>query len=294
MEYGKIKTKHRGGRIVLFLVLCGFLSFVAVQQAHALRVSMKRIIFEGRDRSSTITIINNSAVEEIYRIGWNRYRMVEDKALVRVKDGDEEGAAGVLWAEDMIRYAPRRVKVAAGGTQQVRLLLRRPRDLAEGEYRAHIHIVTEEKAEEFVSDAVDQAALEGKQAVVMNMQPGISMPVIVRHGKMTATSEMSEPRLVLNKDDMSVSFKLHREGNRSLYGNVRFFCIGNGQDVYVRDIRGIAVYPEVSQRSVAYNIEYPKKGAEHCNKMRIEYVAERDDSLFKGALMSQIEVDAVR
>ena len=53
----------------------------------------------------------------------------------------------------MIRYAPRRVTVPPGGSQQIRILLRRPRDLEPGEYRSHLWIVTEQAAKEFVPEA---------------------------------------------------------------------------------------------------------------------------------------------
>ncbi|MCB9990743.1 MAG: hypothetical protein H6867_05120 [Rhodospirillales bacterium] len=267
---------------MLFVSVAGLLW---LNEAQALQLSMKRIVFEGPKRSDIITIMNNSAREQTYRIGWRHYRMDEQKSLVYIKEG-EEGKSGIKWADDMIRYAPRRVTVPAGGSQQIRILLRRPRDLEPGEYRSHLWIVSEAPPEAFDPNRNKQA---GQQAFRLTMQPAMTMPIFVRHGDFEAAASITEPKLVRSADGAVVSFVLNRSGNRSLYGDVKVICTGNGEFV-ASHIRGIAVYTEVKRRVFEYEIIVPPEKAAGCGAARIEYVADRDDTLYGGQVMARADV----
>lgn len=278
----------RGARLLTGALCFALVSGVLAtgHEAQALRVSMKRIVFEGPKRSDIITIMNNTAEEQTYRLGWRHYRMDETKSLVRIDDGALDSAAGnIKWADDMIRFAPRRVTVPPGGSQQVRVLLRRPRDLAPGEYRSHLWIVTEASAKAFVPD--EEKAPEGQQSFRLSMLPALTLPVFVRHGDLQASASITEAKLSKTAKGASVSFILNREGNRSLYGDMNIICTGSGEEYVAAQTRGIAVYTDVSRRILDFNFTYPPEKAAACAKLRIEYSAEKDDPLFQGGIIAQ-------
>jgi len=260
-------------------------------EAQALRVGMKRIVFEGPKRAESLTIINDSSSDQTYRIGWQRFRMTDDTALQHIpegQDGKVEGKPDILWAEDMIRYAPRRVTVPAGTSQSVRLMFRQPKDLADGEYRAHLWILTEEAVT--APQPVDAAKGEGKQAIQLKMKPGVTLPIIVRHGKLNATAAIDKVTLSRSADNkIAAKIIVTRGGNRSLYGDIRFICTGGGAAMEAHKVRGLAVYPEVMQRNFTFEFALPANNNGVCSAMRVEYIADPDDAQFKGKIMAQAD-----
>lgn len=266
--------------VMFFMSVAGLLW---INEAQALRISMKRIIFEGPKRSDIITIMNNTAQEQTYRLGWRRYRMDEKRSLVVIPEGDP-AAEGIQWADKMIRFAPRRVTVPPGGSQQVRLLLRRPRDLEQGEYRSHLWIITEIETAEF---SEQEKAKPGQQAFRLTMQPALTLPVFVRHGDLKASAKMTDAKLTRTELGAEVSFVLHREGDRSLYGDLRFTCVAGGQEYDVHRIRGIAVYTEVNKRFFDMDVKFPPERANDCSRIRVEYIADKSDILYAGEVMAQ-------
>ena len=254
--------------------------------AQALKVTLKRAVFEGPTRTANLTIINNSAEEQAYRLGWRQMRMTENEALVGVDDpADMEGLKPV---DDMVRYAPRRIVIAPGGTQQVRLLLRKPADLAEGEYRSHFWIQPEAESVKFEPPtAEEQEAAKTKPVVQIKMLTGITIPVIIRHGQMTVKATISDARASRDADgkNMNVGFTVNREGNRSLYGDLKFTCDGNA---LAKQVRGVAVYTEVNKRFMNFSIPYPEGGK--CAALKIEYTADEEDLDLKGAVLATADV----
>lgn len=279
-------------RIVYAPVMAALLVFCAVMallpdSAHAIRVTMKRIIFEGPARSDVITIINNSAKEETYRLGWRHFKMTPDQMLANVEEGAEEEYQKMV--EKIVRYAPRRITLPPGQKQQVRLVARRPRDLPEGEYRAHLWIIPETRPPEFTPEERGQARQQGA-AIKIGVSTGVSIPVFVRQGNLTADASITDGRLVRQPDEMKLTYKLNRTGNRSLYGDMDYTCFGAGGEYVVWQTRGVAVYTDVTHRNMDVRIPYPEGGPDACPKVRITYRAEADDRLFKGDVMAEAVV----
>src|SRR6476659_72734 len=120
----------------------------------------------------------------------------------------------------MLRFSPRQVTLEPGTAQTVRVMLRKPAELAEGEYRSHLQF-------EKLPDAEGSASIEdqGKAAdgigVVLTTLVGASVPVIVRHGTTSATVRLS--RVALQKDAAQhplLTMQFEREGNSSVYGDL--------------------------------------------------------------------------
>lgn len=282
-------TSRRLAVTGLSAFVAGLLALVVLApDAQALKVTMKRIVFEGPNRTANLTIINNSAEEQAYRLGWRQMRMTENEALTEVADAAD--AAGLKPVDDLVRYAPRRIVIAPGGTQQVRLLLRKPADLAEGEYRSHFWIQPEAESVKFEPPtAEEQEAAKTKPVIQIKMLTGITLPVIVRHGQMSVKATIGDARVTRDADgkNMNVSFIAGREGNRSVYGDLKFTCNG---DVLAKLVRGVAIYTEVNKRFMNYSVPYPEAGAAACSQLKIEYIADEEDLDLKGQILAAAEV----
>ncbi len=285
----EIKVRSHKALAMFCTTFCaGLLGLVALGvmsgDAYALRITMKRVIFEGPKRTEVLTIINNTAEEQVYRLGWRRMRMTEESSLQALEDDDP--GADLKEAEDMVRFAPRRVVLPPGRTQQVRLMLRRPKDLADGEYRSHFWIQPEEEAKAFDPNA-GKAQTKG-QSIQIKMLTGLTLPVFVRAGKMEVSGRIENARLETKKDKPAVSYMLHRQGNRSLYGDIEITCRSGGEEIVAAAVRGIAVYAEVDKRQVTNVLSsMPANG---CSDMKIVYKANEDDPFYKGGVIAEASV----
>ena len=262
-----------GKRLGLFAVFAFMLVAVigtTYNPAYAVRVSLKRIVFDNTKRSEILTLINNTAEPKTYRLGWRKYRMVPDASLKIIEEGED--ASDILWADNMIRYAPRRVTIPPGGSQQIRLLLRRPKDIQNAEYRSHLWIVSEAKPAAFEADPANQA-----QAIRLAVQPAISLPIFVRHGDLQSTASITDAKITRTAEGVKLSFNLNREGNRSIYGDFDFTCNAGGEELVLKQVRGIAVYTEVGSRALEFDIPMAENRAANCAAINITYRADPND-----------------
>ncbi|MEM6780637.1 MAG: hypothetical protein AAF569_02110 [Pseudomonadota bacterium] len=250
--------------LVVFIVSTFVGVMLVAKDAQAIRLTMKRIEFEGTKRTEVLTIINNEAQPRTYRMGWKRMKMTEDKALVNIDD--DEVVPGLEGVENMVRFAPRRVTIPPGGSQQVRLMLRKPRDLPEGEYRSHFWVQPEADATRFEAEAPSSPTAS---AVSLRMLAGITLPVIVRNGNLTATGAFESGSAQIKGDKIEINLLLTRSGNRSLYGDIDMVCSGGGQQ-QIQSVRGVAVYAEVERRNLRFNMPAPAD-INICREVTITY-----------------------
>ena len=283
ISHGRLQSAARYilAAVTALTLYCALLTLGA-DDAFALRVTMKRVVFEGPRRTEMLTIVNNTAEEQTYRLGWRRMRMTETQSLVSLPEDDP--GTDLKPVDDMVRFAPRRVVLPPGTSQQIRLMLRRPKDLPDGEYRSHFWIQPEAESVKF--DPVQEKAA-GKPAVQIKMLTGMTLPVFVRSGNLTATAKITDLKVAPGDKGLAVSMTIYREGTRSLFGEMEFYCPGVGMDKPWHEVRGIAVYTETPHRTVRFDVPLPEQGAAACNGMTVKYVAPDDDMLFKGAVMAQ-------
>ena len=285
MRINDKKFIARTAQIYLFFAALSAFVLIPLNEANAVRISMKRVIFSEGKKSETITIINNTTEEKTYRLGWRKYVMDEKKSL-RAVDDDIVKETFTDWADDMVRYAPRRVVVAPGASQQIRLLFRRPANLEEKEYRSHLWIVTENKPNEFDKGEKPSQGHSVKLAV----QPAISLPVFVRNGNLSATASISDTAAkILPDNKLEVSFTLHREGNRSLYGDFDFIC--SDSQLVMHQVRGVSIYTEISKRFLDFKIPLETAEEKSCKSISIIYKSDPNDSEYNGALLAQGNVN---
>ena len=244
-------------KLSLFIILLGFGCVVNFDTADALRLTLKRVVFEGPKRTEVITVINNSNKPETYRLGWRHFRMTADKSLVPVPE--DALTPEIKPVVDMVRFAPRRFTVPPKSSQQVRMMLRTPANLPDGEYRSHFWVQPEVDLDELRREELARAKRTGTEGgVSMIMLAGVTMPVIVRKGALEASASIQGVVAKVTGGFVEVSWSLLRDGNRSLYGDIDYVCNPGATDSYnLRVTRGIAMYSELNQRDFNLRIEKP-------------------------------------
>ncbi len=256
-------------RNVSLFILAFTISFTAISwDASALRISLKRIIFEGSKRAESITVMNSSSRPVTYRVGWRHFQMTEDEALVPIKNG-EPLPAGIKPVTEMVRFAPRRFTLPPFEAQQVRLMLRRPKGLEDGEYRSHLWVRPEADLEDLKRR---QEANKGKgTGVVLKMLTAVTMPVIVRKGNLSATVSFEEVSAADRGGKIDIDFSLVREGERSIYGDIILTCNPGVGGYELETKRGLAMYAEASKRNFSVSVDkQPDKAG--CGEIGLSFV----------------------
>jgi P pilus assembly chaperone PapD len=241
-----------------------------------LLVAPPRLIFEGRQRSGELSLVNIGARPATYRITLVNIEMVPNGNL---KQLDTAGPREVL-EKSLVRYSPRQVTLEPHVAQSVRLELRKPADLAEGEYRVHILFqgVPPADATRSSVDPADASSNEIKIALIPVY--GVSIPIFIRHGSTQATASISDAKIETDEQGQRVlSMTLNRKGNRSVYGNITASLVTKGgKPQVIALLNGIAVYPEIDSRPVKLAIRMPDGSTLAHGTIHVTYTdAERDD-----------------
>ncbi len=218
-----------------------FLSSAPAQAAGDLLVAPTRIVLDGQ--RGTEVILNNIGSETAtYRISLELRRMTAEGKLQDVSPEDANSFEKA--AKGMIRYAPRRVTLPPNQPQAIRLGVRPPKDLADGEYRAHLLFRAIPKAR----SVTEQASPSGGFTIALTPIYGVTIPVIIRQGNLQATAGIANARVETSDSGQAFAFDLSRTGDRSTYGEIRVLKQGESEPILVA--RGIAIYPEVPSRKV--------------------------------------------
>lgn len=268
-------TLKRAALGVLFA--CGAYAMQPVQPAVAqggdLAVAPTRVVFEGRNRSAQLSLVNRGSTTATYRIRIVNMRMDENGQMQRIDKPDP----GQNFAGDLFRYSPRQVTLGPGETQAVRLLLRKPGNLADGEYRSHLLMQNVPK-DAGVSIEQNQSG----QGVQIRMVPifGITIPVIVRHGDTNAEVSLDNLKILPPDADSTVPrlrFNINRGGSSSAFGDLTAKLVSGGKETVIGQIMRLAIYTPNSSRGVTMSLRVPAGTSLSGGKLHLTYAQTEDD-----------------
>lgn len=244
----------------------------SLQALGDLVVAPTRVVLEGRDRSAEISLIHRGSAPATYRIGFVELDM-DEHGGVREREADSSSAAA------LIRFSPRQVTLEPGQVQTVRLQVRKPAELAAGEYRSHLTF-------RHVPDELPKTDAGGGLSVALVPVYGVSIPVIVRHtvtgpGKL----EISSAALVALPADAAalpsappparLQVTIHRAGDTSAYFDLEVERVGGKDEgVSLGRIRGLAIYTPNVRRVV----EVPLTSSPTTGAVRVRLVDREDPS----------------
>lgn len=249
---------------------------VPAQAAGDLLVAPTRIILDGA-RGTEVILNNIGAEPATYRVSLELRRMTAhgglDEVAAEAANAKETATLG------MISYAPRRVVLAPNQPQAIRIGVRAPADLPDGEYRAHMLFRAIPDAKPAI------AGTEVREGLSIALTPiyGITIPIIVRKGNLKASAALTNPRLAQVEGRPAFAFDLARSGDRSVYGRIRVTKPGAAKPVL--EARGIAVYAEIGARTVTLPVE-PAVAAQLAGPVKVEYL---EDGEAGGGLIAETQ-----
>lgn len=306
-----LRAGHRLPAGCAFIV--GLLLLVAVAaraQVGGMLVAPTRIVFEGDETTAALTLVNRGQTAETYRVSFVQRRMRDDGGFEPLESGagsgSEPGQGAVtsadesMFADAMIVFSPRAVTLEPGQQQTIRLQLRKPAALDGGEYRSHLLI---RAVPDTGSDDVERllgAPKGGQHGLALQMTPvyGLTLPVIVRHGALSAHVAIEEVASAASlggeakegADKPSLSVHLARSGDRSVFGNVVVDVTdSNGFVETVGAVNGVAVYTPNRSRTVVVPLDMPERPLSPKAKLRVRYIDR--ESVEGAAVLAEMELD---
>ena len=234
-----------------------------------------------------ITFSNRGTEKALFRVTLVDLSMDENGEMKTIEKPDKNFKS----AARLIRYAPRQITVPPGGVQVVRLSLRKPNNLVEGEYRSHIYF----RAIPPESTGRVAGAGEGVGAGGLSIELipifGLTIPVIVRHGKLAAEGGVSGLSYTPPNGEKpaKLGITIERSGERSLFGNlVATFHPKGGSPLVVGELNRLAVYSPNNKRRVTMTLRVPDGVTLATGKLNVAY---REIPKAGGKIIAQGDLD---
>jgi P pilus assembly chaperone PapD len=236
-------------RLSKFAILMGLAASAwsgGARAAGDLLVAPTRVVLDGA-RGTEVILNNIDSVPATYRVSLELRRMDAQGNLDEITP--ENATPAEAQALNMITYAPRRVELAPNQPQSIRIGLRAPADLPDGEYRVHMLF----RAIPDARPVTETEQVNNGLSIALTPIYGVTIPVIIRKGALKATAAIGDTRLVRTGDHVELAMSLAREGARSTFGRIRVLKPGKSEPAF--EARGVAIYPEVTRRNISFPID---------------------------------------
>lgn len=200
-------------------------------KSYAIHISAYRILLDDEKRNAEFMVSNSDLIEQDCKIVLKHYYTDNNGQVLDYKDNQQPDNSAKPW----LRYSPRKFVLTPRNKQTIRFSMRRKPNSSSNEYRS------------FVS--VDCTPVKGTASnnQLISFAPKIvhTVPLILRVGDVEAQVGISDPTVSIRG---LVSFRLMREGNRSVYGNIEL--IDNTTNEVVSTIKGTSVFAENEYRAL--------------------------------------------
>jgi hypothetical protein len=220
----------------------------------------KRVVIDQRQRVGSVGLFNRVAAQGEYEINITDWMMTPEGGLVEMAQvTDPAIREKVKTASSFLRWSPRRVTLSNYGSQTVRIMARIAPGLPPGEYRSHFSAVAIPPNSEGGFSVEEAAGSRQPSGIGVTITPrfGISIPVIVRVGDTTLTSGLRDLAVTTTPDGAKqITLTVTREGTRSSFGDI--LVTAAGTKTTVAEVKGVAVYPEVNQRTIRFSVSTAK------------------------------------
>jgi P pilus assembly chaperone PapD len=245
-------------------------------QAQAFTLAPTRLIFEGAARSQELTIVNGTDRVQTYRIRMEDRRVTETGEFEVLTDPNSP-----FIASSMLRLSARQFTVQPQESATVRVLLRKPANLAAGEYRSHL-IVTELPS--VGEPTIDSTAGDG---IAIRITPifAISIPVLVRTGEVSSRltiSDVVRAPVPESPNLDTIKLRMTTAGNRSMFVDMRIVGARQrrGEPIFLN--KGVAVYTPTNSRLLTLSLNADQTARVRTGGVILQYQEVNKDGAFIG------------
>ena len=249
-------------RFVILLLLI----FISTPAFATIDIVPQKIVIQQRERSAEFTILNLYNQRGTFRVELLNYEQQED-GIYKILDHPLNND---FTPSDVVRFSPRQFSLEPGGRQKIRLSLRKPGDLPEGEYRFHV------KTSRFANET---ERAENQENVMVMMNTAVVIPVIVRHGNVNGDATIKAATLNSNGDKVKVT--IERTGSASTIGKLDVISKKNNKEKKIGMISNANIFEEINSRT----FEIPLK-----TKATGSLIIRYSDDVHKGKIFDEMPV----
>lgn len=230
-----------------------------------INITPRRVIFDRTKRTEAVYVFNQGNASVTVDVALVDNVMLPTGELVPVARAADKGQAAVAQAatirssRPLLLAAPSRLTLAPGQGKTIRLRATLPDSTDAAEYRTHLTVTTVPTPDAGLT--AEQAAAMQRGELVLRIQStfGISIPLIVRNGVVDATASLGPIHLTQDGGKPALEVPVRRQGASSVYGNLEARA---GKNEIVGFVRGLAVYPELSERAAKIPLIRPLRNGE--------------------------------
>lgn len=228
------------------LFVCALFVFSTASYA-GLLITPLQVVIEGRERSANIVLVNTGAREVTYRMGWEQLIQVQDKGGY-ILDDDEEATH----LQDFAVFTPRQITLQPKEKQTIRVAIRRPAELPDGEYKSHLKFRIIDDGESTVSFGA--AEPQGSEVRLgARVLASYSIPIVYRVGVQDVNISIFDPSFSINprSGKMLIELPVGRSGLHGVIGVVEAYHTPNGgSEMLISTLGNSSLYPEVTRRQL--------------------------------------------
>ena len=252
-------------KLLIAIAIACCASFSHAQKA-SLILHPTQLFLSEDERNQSVRVINNGDATGVFEVSWVDYVMKPDGGF---EEWREENPAE--WSlQDKVRYSPRRVTLAPGESQNIKIMIKRKVDAPASEYYSHLKVII---ATANLDEEVEEEITPNATSIEVKTRSGISVPVIWRNPKVDPKASM--PTANFTWPNETLNLQLNRESGVSTRGYIHVMRnSANGKSI-IEPIHTV-IYPSVDHRQV--NIPLASNGVKKGDTLYIVYSEAQDST----------------
>lgn len=235
----------------LFLIVMTILAGIQGRAQSDLLITPFRVVFENGKNIEELTVANTGKDTAKYTISFLQYKMLNSGKLEKIDLPQDS----ILFADKYLRVFPKTITLAPNEAQMVRLQLKTPPDLANGEYRSHLYFRS------IVDETPDMGTQTDSSGIGFKLVPvyGITIPVIIRVGESSVKANAANIAISESNGVKQLTCNINRDGNISTFGQFEIeHTSETGVKTLVGKVNGIAVYTPIHSRELSIPLTVPE------------------------------------
>lgn len=262
----------------------------------SVNLNPKRVTFDRLGKSATISVASSSGTGSFDVELVDRVMLPDGQIVPATEAAGKPELERLKSAKAYLIATPRRIRVAQGTGQTIRIRAASTGEVPPGEYRTHLTVTGIPPADSGLTAEEAAGRKEGQLSFRINSVLALSIPVIVRVGPIDVRAGIE--KAVIGFEDISpdgqapavrtavLKLDLVRQGANSLYGDLEIRGSRKQGEEPIGAVRGIGVYPEIERRYVRIPLtRIPAPG----ELIDIQF---RDDDTSPGKILSKASVAA--
>ncbi len=214
----------------------------------SLLITPLQVVMENRNRSSEIVLINPSRNTNTYRLEWVQLEQQEGKGGYYEVSPDDVNKK--MYLQDFAVYTPRQVTLKPNEKQTVRIGIRRPAELADGEYKSHLKFKI--LPDLSIRPKVDVKPDPNATKLGASVHASYSIPIIYRAGEYDINVDIKKPTFTTNPSNsrIVVNLPVNRSGIHGAVGQINiYFTPSGGSETLIAQNGNANLFPEITSRT---------------------------------------------